>query len=464
MEKNDVLIGTAEGLGTSGEGIVKADGFTVFVPFLLPEERAEIKILQAKKGIAYGKVLKLHTSAGERVSPVCPVFTRCGGCQLQHLGYPFQLNFKTRIVEDALRKIGGLEIKAESCVPSEREYGYRNKLQLPVGRRNGENAVGFYAERSHRIVPTDCCPIHPKWSGELISALKHFMEACGLNGYDEETGEGEIRHIVVREVNGKYLITLVTAVKEISGIESLLTLLDAIFGQYSFFLNYHPERTNVIFGKEFRLIKGEGVYEGEESGIVYEAGASTFLQVNEGVRNKLYEAAVSLVKEGEVVVDCYAGGGLLTAMFAKKCGRAYGIEIVPEAHACAESLRKKNGLEGKMTNLLGDTAEKLPKLMRELNGKAIVVLDPPRSGVDRKVIHALKESAPERILMISCNPATLARDLGLLCGTLKENERGELIKTEAEGSYKIDLVRPFDMFPQTRHVETLVCLTRARSA
>ena len=318
MEKNDVLIGTAEGLGTSGEGIVKADGVTVFVPYLLPGERAEIKIVHSKKGIANGKVIEVHTPAQERVRPVCPVFTRCGGCQLQHLSYPFQLKFKTRLVEDALRKIGGLEVKAAPCVPSEREYGYRNKLQLPVGRRNGENAVGFYAERSHRIVPTDTCPIHPKWSGELISALKQFMEKNGIHGYDDETGEGEIRHIVVREVKRKYLVTLVTAVKEIPGIESLLTLLESIFGQYSFYLNYHPEQTNVIFGEEFRLVKGEGVYEGEESGIVYEAGASTFLQVNEGVRNKLYEAAVSLVKEGETALDCYAGGGLLMGILVMK--------------------------------------------------------------------------------------------------------------------------------------------------
>ena len=462
MEKNDVIIGTAEALGTNGEGIVREDGVTVFVPLLLPGERAGIRILQRKGNIAYGKVTELFTPAEERVRPECPVFGRCGGCRLQHIKYRYQLVFKQNLVKDALKKIGGIDCPVSRCERSDREYGYRNKLQLPIGRQNGKNVVGFYAERSHRIVPTEVCPIHPAWSEKLIAAVYQFMETCGLDGYDEATGKGQLRHIVVRELKHKYIVTLVTAEKTLTGVDYFLFLLDKIFPEYSFYLNYNPCNINVVFGKEFTLLKGKGTYECAEGGISFEAGANTFVQVNEGVRSKLYERAVSLVEEGDTVVDCYAGGGLLTAMFARKCGRAYGIEIVPEATRCADSLAVRNGLTEQMTDLNGAVEELLPKLLGELPEAPVVVLDPPRSGVERSVIAAIAESNVQKVIMISCNPATLARDLGLLTGSLRPNEKGELIKAEApEPRYEIKLVQPFDMFPQTKWVETLVLLERA---
>ena len=458
MEKNDIIVGTAEGVGTNGEGIVRAEGVTLFVPYLLPGERAEIKILRRKGNIAYGKVLEVLTPAEDRVRPECPVFFRCGGCQLQHLKYSAQLKFKTGLVRDSLLKIGGLKCTVSRCERSDKEYAYRNKLQLPIGRVGDKNAVGFYAERSHRIVPTDVCPIHPAWAEKLIAAVHTFMETCGLDGYDEETGSGQLRHIVVREIKRKFLVTLVTTEKTIPGIDYLLFLLDSVFPEYSFFLNYNPDRTNVVFGKEFVRLKGKDCYDCTEGGISYEAGMNTFLQVNEGVRTKLYERIVSLVEEGETVIDCYSGGGLLTAMLAKKCGKSYGIEIVPEASRYAGELAVRNGLEGKTFNLCGPVEELLPDVLKE-NPGATVVLDPPRSGVERSVIHALLENKVEKILMVSCNPATLARDLGLLTGALREVGK-ELIKAEGyEPNYEIELVQPFDMFPQTRHVETLVMLT-----
>ncbi len=460
MEKNEVLIGTAEALASGGEGIVRKDGCTLFVPYLLPGERAQIKVLQTKGKIAYGRVGEVYTPAEERVRPVCPVFGRCGGCRLQHLRYVDQLHFKTMIVSEALRKIGGIDCEVSSCEKSEKEYGYRNKLQLPIGRRGGENVIGFYAERSHRIIPIKNCPIHPKWTEKLIAALEDFMSGCGVNGYDETTGEGLLRHIVVREIKRRYLITLVSAKRSVPKIGELLRRLDRIFPEYSFYLNYHPENTNVVFGKEFQLLKGPGAYEGEECGIVFEAGVNTFLQVNESIKRKLYEQAVSLVSETDTVIDCYSGGGLLTAMFAKKCQKAYGIEIVPEASACADALREKNGLQGKMENLCGGVEELLPSLL-EREKDAVLLLDPPRAGLERKVIGAIKASGAERVILISCNPATLARDLGLLTGSLRENEKGELLKAEG-GEYSIELVRPFDMFPQTKHVETLVYLQKKK--
>ncbi len=461
MQKNDLIEVQCEALGTNGEGIAHSGGLTVFVPYLLPGEKASIRILKVKGGVAYGKAEEIPVPAEDRVRPKCPVFYRCGGCRLQHMRYRSQLRFKTDLVRGAFRKIAGIDAEVDPCERSDREYGYRNKLQLPVGVAGGSNAIGFYAERTHRIVKTDECPIHPAWSKPLIAALYRFMEKCGLDGYDEKTGKGQVRHIVVREIKNRFLVTLVTT-EEIKGIDYLYYLLDGIFPEYSFFLSIDTSHDNVVLKDPPKLLKGKPFYEGVEGDIVFEAGASTFLQVNEGVRGKLYERAVSLFSEKDVVVDCYAGGGLLTAMLAKKCKRAYGIEVVPEASACADSLKKKNGLKN-MFDLCGTVEEKLAEVLGKEKGAALL-FDPPRAGIDRKVLKEVLAYAPEKIVYISCDPATLARDVGILTGRLEETEQGELVKRETGNSYKIALVKPFDMFPQTRHVETLVLLTRTEES
>ncbi len=461
MEKNDVLTLSCDAVGTNGEGIAHADGTTVFIPYMLPGEKGSVRILKTKGTVAYGKLLELTIPAEERVRPRCAVFYRCGGCQLQHLRYRPQLKFKTELVQESLKKIGGITFPVSPCERSEKEYGYRNKLQLPIGRAGEENVVGFYAERSHRIVPTQECPLHPDWAKALIAALVGFMEKCGLDGYDEQTGKGQLRHIVVRELKGKFIVTLVTTVREIKGIDYFLYLLDGIFPEYSFYLNFNDAATNVVLGDEFVLLKGKGFYECTDSGITFEAGANTFVQVNENVRGRLYERAVSLAEEGDTVVDCYSGGGLLTAMFAKKCGKAYGIEVVPEANACADRLKERNGLEDCMVNICGRVEEELAGILAA-EKDATVVFDPPRAGVDRAALRVAIAAKPKRIVMISCNPATLARDLGILTGSLTETETGELIKSENGGTgYEITLIQPYDMFPQTKHVETLACLVRA---
>lgn len=328
-----------------------------------------------------------------------------------------------------------------------------------MGRQDGETVVGFYAEHSHRIVPTETCPIHPAWAEKVIAALKNFMEKCGLDGYDEERRTGQIRHIVVRELRKKYIVTLVVTVPQLMGIDYFSYLLDGIFPEYSLFLNFNDAATNVVFGRKFELVKGRGSYECTDMGITFEAGPNTFVQVNDGVRGRLYARAVELAGEGPVI-DCYAGGGLLTALFAQRYGRAYGIETVREAVDCADALARKNGLADKMTNICGKVEEELEGLLAR-EPEAAVVMDPPRAGVERSVLKTLLNFAPRRILMISCNPATLARDLGILTGSLTENEDRELVKTEnGHTMYEIELVQPYDMFPQTRHVETLVALMR----
>ena len=460
MQKNDVITVTCQRLGSNGEGVATAEGVTLFIPELLVGEKARVKVLAVKDKIAYGKVEELFTPAESRVRPACSVFGKCGGCQLQHIRYRDQLAFKTELVKNTLKKIGGISAEVSPCIKSDREYGYRNKLILPIGQKDGRTVVGFYAERSHRIVETKECPI-TEWADKVIYAVKNFAEKCGLDGYDEETGKGQLRHIAVRQLGKKFIVVLVVT-ENIKGVDYFVSLLDGIFQEYSFFLNFNTQKTNAVFGKEYRLVKGEPTYTAEEAGIFYEAGAETFVQINENVRKKLYSAALALADETEIVVDCYSGGGLLTAMFAKKCQRAYGIELIKEAVECADRLKTANGLNGKMVNIAGRVEEELPAILKK-EPKATVTLDPPRAGVDKKVISALIENDIQKIVMISCNPATLARDLGLLAGTLVWDEKGNLVKAPSpDGKYEILSVQPFDMFPQTRHVETLVMLSRVR--
>ena len=458
MQKNDLVTVTCERLGSNGEGVAKAEGITLFVPNLLPGERALVKVLAVKDKIAYGKVEELYTPAEQRVRPACGVFGKCGGCQLQHLRYRYQLLFKTDLVKNTLKKIGGITAEVPLCVKSDKEYGYRNKLILPIGQRAGQTVIGFYAERTHRIVETEECPIS-SWAGKVIAATKNFSQKCGLDGYDEETCSGQLRHIAVRQLGKKFIVVLVVT-QDINGVDYLVSLLDGIFKEYSFFLNFNAEKTNVVFGKEYKLIKGNPTYTLEEAGITFEAGAETFVQVNENVRKKLYEGALSLIDEQDTVIDCYSGGGLLTAMFAKKCKKAYGIELVKEAGECAERLKSANGLQDKMFNITGRVEDELPALLKK-EKDAAVVLDPPRAGVDKSVLTALVNANVKKLVMISCNPATLARDLGILTGTLIWDEKGNLVKAPfPNGQYEIVSVQPYDMFPQTKHVETLVCLNR----
>lgn len=473
LEKNDNICAVVEAIGSGGEGIIRHEGVTFFVPACLPGEKVRFKVLKIKGNIGYGKIEEVLTPAEERAREKCAVFSRCGGCSLQHLEYGAQLAHKAQVVKDALRKIGGISVNVPVAVKSDLPYGYRNKLQMPIGvDRDGNTVVGFYAERSHRIVPVTACAIHPQWAEQLIAIVKRYATECAVKGYDEVSRTGALRHIVAREIGGKFIFTLVSAKAELPNLQYFTELLKAKFSEFTLYLNINDKDTNVIFGEEFRLLYGAGVFEAEEQGIRYEAGPVTFLQVNENVRTKLYKDAVKTVATDgdEVVIDAYSGGGLLTAMIAKKAKRAYGIELEAEASKCAESLKKKNGLKN-MTNICGAVEEKLEGILEKEKGEKLrLILDPPRAGIARSVVKALLKSGIDKLTLISCNPATLARDLGILTGRLIESESGELIKNPLyegladgetlRGYYKISRLQPYDMFPQTKHVETIVCLTR----
>ncbi len=470
IEKNNSICAVVDAIGSNGEGIIRHEGITFFVPACLPGEKVRFRVLKVKGNIGYGKVEDILTPAEERVREKCPVFSKCGGCCLQHLQYSGQLAHKSFIVQEALRKIGGISIKVPVAVKSDLPYKYRNKLQLPVGvDKEGNTVIGFYAEHSHRIVPISACAIHPDWAERLIAIVKRYMTECAVKGYDEIHKTGAIRHIVAREIGGNFIVTLVTVKRNLPNLPYLISLLEEGLNSVSLYLNFNDQATNVIFGKEFQLVHGMGFFEAEEGGVRYEAGPVTFLQVNENVRAKLYKDALKTVcEEGdEVVVDAYSGGGLLTAMIAQKAKRVYGIELEKEASQCADGLKAKNGLTN-MTNVCGYVEEHLTRVLEKEKGEKVrLILDPPRAGIARSVTKALLESGIPRLTLISCNPATLARDLGILTGRLIERE-GELVKNPVyegknetlAGYYEIEKIQPYDMFPQTKHVETLVCLAR----
>ncbi len=468
--KNDERIGLVEGIGTDGEGIVKEEGLTVFLPFAFLGEKVRYKILKVKKNIAYGKVLEVITPAEKRVRPKCPIFFKCGGCHYQHLSYDAQLTIKKDTIKNCLHKIGGLQINSIKVEKSLKTWGYRNKLQIPVTEVKGKTIIGFYAESTHRAVETDDCPISD-WAKDVISIFKDYVEKFNIKGYNEENHTGDLRHIVVRGIDGKFIITAVCLKDNLKGLDYLEQKLLVKFPKHSLFINVNDKETNVIFGDKFHLKYGKERYQADMLNVKYEFGVMSFMQINTEVAERIYKKVVDLatLDEDTIVIDAYSGAGLMTAMLAKKAKKAYGIEIIKEAVECADSLKSINALTDKMENICGKCEEVLPPLISKLkkSGEKIsLVLDPPRKGCDVKVINAILECEIDKIIYVSCNPSTLARDLGLLTGALKV-EDGKIIKvgnfdakTDVNLNYNVTFIQGYDMFPHTKHVETLVCLAR----
>lgn len=466
IKKNDELIGTITDMGSEGEGIVKINNLVVFLPFGIVGEKVKFKILKVSSQFAYGKIIEILTPAEQRVRPKCSAFGKCGGCQLQHLKYACQLKYKEDNVKKCFQKIANLSVEVKPTFKSALEYGYRNKLQLPVGIVDGKTEIGFYAENSHRIIALEDCPINPFWTKNIISALKKYIKEFSLKGYDEFAHQGNIREITVKEIDGKLIIVLVVLDRKPKGIERFSDILkEELKTEFSLFINYNSKKTNVVYGERFELVYGKPNYYSEVSGIKYKIGVRSFMQVNDNVCFKLYQTVRDFVAEEEnaTVIDAYSGAGLMTALLSAKANKAFGIEIVKEAVENADELAKLNGLSDKIQNFCGKCEDILPKLIKkEKNngGKLCLVLDPPRKGCDVNVINSVIESEIEKIVYVSCKPSTLARDVGLLVGSLK-NVNGQIKKAEAYSPrYEVSFIRTFDMFPQTKHVETLCVLTR----
>ena len=466
MEKNEEKVGIVAGLGVNGEGIIKQDGTIVFVPFTLVGEKIRYKVLKVTSKCVYGKVLEVLTPAEMRVRAECPVFGKCGGCQLQHVKYLNQLKIKEDTVAQSFKKIANLSVDVKPAVKGDYQFRYRNKLQLPVVDSPKGTLIGFYAENSHRVVPIDDCLINAPWTESIIKAFKQYVEEFNIKGYNEENCSGELREITVKEIKGNLIITAVVLNENIRGKDRLVEILhEYVKYKFSLYLNVNSKDTNVIYGEKFILVHGSKEYSGDMLGIKYKVGVQSFMQVNNSVCAKLYSAVRDAVNADEdtVVIDAYSGAGLMTALLAKNAKKAIGVEIVPEAVNCANLLAKQNGLNDKISNYLGKCEDILPDIIakeKSKNSNVCLVLDPPRKGCDLKVINAILDSEIDRIVYVSCKPSTLARDVGLLVGSLKL-DGGEIKKAENFiPRYNVELVRPFDMFAQTKHVETLVLLSK----
>ncbi len=465
MQKNDIYTQTITDLGCNGEGITKVDGITCFVPFTLIGEKVEFKVLKVAGNVAYCKQLEIITPADNRVRPKCSVFTKCGGCQLQHQKYSEQLKLKRKIVKTCFKKIANLDVFVSNVVRSETDYEYRNKLQLPVREKNGIATFGFYAENSHRIIDIQSCPIQQSWTDDVIKIVRNYMFTYSVSAYSDETKKGLIKHIVARNVSGSILLVLVINGKKLPFYKKLIEMLNESSRKYSLFISENTSENNVILGKEIKLLYGQETFNAIENGIKYSIGPYSFMQVNDSMRSKLYNEVIKCANptENTVCIDAYSGAGLLTAMLSKKSKKAIGIEIVPEAVNNADILSAENGLQDKMFNHLGSCEELLPNIIekeRHVENEIVLVLDPPRKGCDKKVLHAILKSKPDKIVYVSCSPQTLARDVGILVDELNYKD-GKIMRNENPSSqYKIEMVKPFDLFPQTKHVETIVLLTK----
>ena len=465
MKKNDIVTAVIENIGSNCEGIVKVDGIVCFVPFSLIGEKVVFKVLKVKKNIAFCKLLDVLTPSDDRVRPLCPIFTKCGGCQMQHLKVKNQLKFKSNIIKDCFKKIAGLDVLIEPPIKNENEYFYRNKIQLPVRETENGNVIGFFRENSHRIIETDKCYIQEPFSENLINAFKIFIKKSEISCYNELTNKGLLKHIVARNVCGKLLIVVVINGSEFPYKNLLIEILSSYFKEFSLILNENTLNNNVILGEKFTVIYGDGVYYFEELGLKYPVYPQSFIQVNNYIKNKLYSCVLKLLNldENTTVIDAYSGAGVMTALFSKHCKKAIGIEIVKEAVKCADELKIANNLTDKMFNYCSPCEDILPNIIekeRAESNNISVVLDPPRKGCDNKVLSAILKSMPNKIVYIACSPQSLARDVGILMGSLKWVD-GELKKVNVDNyNYKIEKVIPFDMFTHTKHIETVVCLTR----
>ena len=453
LKKNDEIEVTIEDIGTSGEGIGRVDGAVLFVRDAIPGDHILAGITKVKKTYAYARLIRIITPSPDRVNPKCAYAGPCGGCQLQALSYEKQLEFKMRKVKDVLERIGGFsQIPMEPIIGSEEPYHYRNKAQFPIGTsKAGRIITGFYAGRSHRIIENRDCALGDPLNRQILDVVIAHMERNGISAYDETTGKGLIRHVLIRKgfETGQILVCVIINGKKIPYEGQLADDLFAIPGMHSFSVNVNTEQTNVILGDEVRLIRGEAFITEKLRDITYRISPKSFFQVNTKQTEKLYATALEYagLTGQETVWDLYCGAGTISLFLAQQAKHVYGVEIVPEAIEDAKENAKLNGIEN-VTFYTGKAEEIVPAFYEKQKGSDeeavhpdVIVVDPPRKGCDVSLLETMLEMAPDRIVYVSCDPATLARDLRIL----------------SDGGYQVKRVRPVDQFSQTVHVET-VCL------
>ena len=447
MKQGDSIKFFVQALGSNGEGVAKVGENYIYTPFVLPEEYVSARVTYAKRTTVFACAKEILKPSKARVTPHCEKFGKCGGCQLQHADYSLQLSFKQDCVKQNLAKIGGLSIEVNPTVASPKQWKYRNKVQFPVGVRDGKAVLGFFKNDTHTLVPVATCPLQDEWADKMAKAFLDYANKTKTAVYDEKSHKGILRHLVGRFVDGQLLVMVVTNGEILPDWKIFVEELKKYFDDFGLFKNINTARTNVILGKRTDWLYGRKVIESNVDGIDFFLRPDSFFQVNFDVMRLIYQRVKQALrqKQIEVLVDCFSGSGVLSAGLYQAEVKEYAIEITPSSVEDANQLKQKNGLKD-ITNICGDVAVELPKIMSvHKDKKTAIVLDPPRKGIDKSTAQLLLDTKPNVIVYISCDSATLARDLKLLTQT---NE------------YNIDFVQPYDMFPQTKHVESVVCLTR----
>ncbi len=449
-QKNDILTVTIEDMGHDGEGIGKADGYTLFVKDAVIGDVIEAKIMKAKKNYAYARLMRILQPSPHRVEPACPIARPCGGCQLQMMDYQEQLRFKQKKIKDNLRRIGGFEkLPMEPIVGMEHPFRYRNKAQFPVGTdKDGNLVTGFYAGRTHDIINNRNCLLGVEENQQVLDAVLGWMEEFKVPAYDEKNGTGLVRHILIRYGfrTKEVMVCLVINGEQVPKKEALVEKLRRIPGMTSITVSINRERTNVIMGNQIRTLWGTPYISDYIGTVKYQISPLSFYQVNPVQTEQLYGLALEYagLKGEETVWDLYCGIGTISLFLAQKAKKVYGVEIVPAAIEDAKRNAALNGIEN-AEFFVGKAEEVLPEKYARGEARAdVIVVDPPRKGCDQALLETLVKMQPERIVYVSCDSATLARDLKWIC------ERG----------YEIRRVRGVDMFPMTGHVETVVLLSK----
>lgn len=456
-QKNDVLTVKIEDMGHDGEGIGKCEGYTLFVKDTVIGDLAEVKVIKAKKNYGYARLMRLIEPSPHRVEPICPVARPCGGCQLQMLDYAEQLRFKEKKIAQNLQRIGGMtEIPMEPIVGMESPFRYRNKAQFPIGQdKNGKLITGFYAGRTHQIMENRNCYLGVEQNEEILNRILAWMEENGVSAYQEETGKGLVRHVLIRFgfTTKEIMVCLVVNGKKLPAEKKLIQSLTELEGMTSITLSVNRERTNVIMGKEIRCLWGQEFITDYIGTVKYQISPLSFYQVNPVQTEKLYSLALEYagLTGEETVWDLYCGIGTISLFLAQKAKKVYGVEIVPEAIADAKNNAKINGIEnaeffvGKSEEVLPEYYEKYAKEHPGERAHAdVIVVDPPRKGCEENLLRTMADMQPDRIVYVSCDSATLARDLKIL----------------QELGYEVKKVRGVDQFPMTCHVETVCLLSK----
>lgn len=448
LKKNDLIPLEIQSVTSEGSGVGRHEGMAVFVPGAAPGDKLVVRVVKVLSSYCYGIIREVVRPGPGRIEPACPVCRRCGGCSLQHLDYPAELAEKERWVADAAARIGGLSLPVRPILPSPRAAGYRNKAQYPIGMGPDGACCGFYAPRSHTLIPFDDCLLQPPFFGDIARAVCRYIDRSGQRPYDESSGAGLFRHLYLRwgESTGQVMVCLVVNGRRVPQPQLLVSMvLAACPCVTSILVNSNTKRTNVILGKETQVLFGAPSIRDVLAGVEVEISPLSFYQVNHQGAELLYRQAAEMaeLRPDDVLLDLYCGAGTIGLSMARQVKTLVGVEVVESAVRDAQKNADRNGIQNARF-LCADAGAAAARLEAEGLRPTVVVLDPPRKGCDAATLAAVARMGPRRVVMVSCNPATMARDL----------------KALEKAGYRAQTVQPVDMFPRTAHVECVVSMSR----